>query len=431
MASYSKAISLGQFEPEYLVTQTFDQQTPTSDRSEPDLHEPKDGMSKAFNKHPQSSGSSPPHAKPLPCDLRLFTSQSTRLLKTALDFTNALREMEVRGPLILTDNLYDHIDTGGQFAVYRNAISGWNSDIPWDIRSVAVKRCLVTLEKDEVLDLNAPSTRRQVHNMWLEILTLQKKRLRNHRNVVKLLGWSLESGYNAMPLLVMELAAGDLADFLTHTDSNHIDVKHQVCLDVCTGLSALHSCHTVHADLKPKNILIFPTDDNRVRFIAKLADFGLSVPEAGTPDPAFMIIPGWSEGWQAPEIDLIRAHGNPGKLTVAAYYQADKYSLGLVVWSTFCQSGKPLEENTKPDASARAIEAIEAQGGIPQPLKRTLSSVLDLLLSYEPSRRPSDVAPLLYATTESYDNWYANDQPFLKSTNTDYILAGKKTVSIT
>lgn len=146
-------------------------------------------------------------------------------------------------------------------------------------------------------------------------------------------------------------------------------------------------------------------DWKEVPFISKLADFGFSAHEA-----QIMVISGWTKGWQAPEIDSILDENNGGKITVAEYYQADMYSLGLVMWSTFCNSGKTLEDNTKHDASARAMEAMEAQEDVPPPLKCTVSYALDWPLCYEPLERPSDPASLLFDRSESYYIWYANDK---------------------
>ncbi|RYO93293.1 hypothetical protein DL764_008012 [Monosporascus ibericus] len=114
-----------------------------------------------------------------------------------------------------------------------------------------------------------------------EIRILSHRPLRDHPNIIKILGvhWDFES---AKPLVLLERASTDLADFQSRQDdSMHrslpFTTKKSVALDVACGLSALHKCGIVHGDVKPQNVLIF----NKPTLHAKIADFSHSVFDTG------------------------------------------------------------------------------------------------------------------------------------------------------
>ncbi len=69
------------------------------------------------------------------------------------------------------------------------------------------------------------------------------------------------------PFIVMEFCpGGDLQPVLGKQDSRQV----QICRDILTGLSALHTCGKVHRDLKPENVLF------KQGGIAALTDFGIA-----------------------------------------------------------------------------------------------------------------------------------------------------------
>jgi hypothetical protein len=90
-----------------------------------------------------------------------------------------------------------------------------------------------------------------VYEIYLEVLALQNEHLKTHRNVVSLLGWVLEEFYDAIPLLVMDLAVCNLGQYLK--DINKYPGKRSIafayCVDISSGIDALHDNWIVHGDL--------------------------------------------------------------------------------------------------------------------------------------------------------------------------------------
>jgi serine/threonine protein kinase len=331
------------------------------------------------------SGSSADLSTP---NLSTLAEPTFQLLKTSSDFIRILQALSVEGPLLLAQNLIaeSFIGAGGQFSVYQNWTGGQNLTVPWDLSPVAVKRCNIVLGGDQEVNLTSDKTRRQVHDMFLEVLVLRDPVLKSHRNIVHLLGWSFESGYNGMPLLVMELATeGNLKQVLTEKiQSDACDIMHHLCLDMAAGLDAIHRAGIIHADFKPENILVFQNESKDVPFIAKLSDFGYSVPEAEAQNESKIYVTALSNGWQAPEIKLTRP---PTAIATDDYKKADIYSLGMVVWSTWCFHGRPPVVIDHTNAIEEALKMLSDLPTISETLRNTLNSALSQLLRLEPPQR--------------------------------------------
>nr|BAJ97464.1 predicted protein [Hordeum vulgare subsp. vulgare] len=94
-----------------------------------------------------------------------------------------------------------------------------------------------------------------------------------HKNIVRLIGCCLEVD---TPLLVYEfLSNGSLHDILHNNDKKplNLDRRLSIAAESADGLAYMHSkanTKILHGDVKPANILL---DD---RFVAKIADFGIS-----------------------------------------------------------------------------------------------------------------------------------------------------------
>ncbi|KAE8779455.1 Wall-associated receptor kinase 1 [Hordeum vulgare] len=94
-----------------------------------------------------------------------------------------------------------------------------------------------------------------------------------HKNIVRLIGCCLEVD---TPLLVYEfLSKGSLHDILHGNDKKplSLDTRLSIAAESADGLAYMHSkanTKILHGDVKPANILL---DD---RFVAKIADFGIS-----------------------------------------------------------------------------------------------------------------------------------------------------------
>ncbi|KAF8539092.1 hypothetical protein BDD12DRAFT_883365 [Trichophaea hybrida] len=337
-----------------------------------------------------------------------LTKPGVRCSYNVKDFVDALRDLSVPGPLDLMQNYLQRsfIARGGSFNVYENFICGWESDPPWVLRRVAAKRCHFIVESDQRIDLSTEEYRKQIHDMYLEVLALQHPNLKKHRNIVKMYGWTLDYSRNTLPVLVLELAIADLRGFLERDEHNSA-VKHQLCLDMSAGLDALHESGIIHADFKSSNVLIFSNDlgSENVPYIAKLADFGFSTLECKSFSDNLIHVTGWSDGWQAPEIDMHRVEKRP--ILSEDYRRADRYSWGLTVWSTLCFNGQTPPDGTKSDASDRAVASIQELRELSKTSKETFKTALKLTLNYEASGRPKSVGNLLRDETAASKNWAA------------------------
>jgi serine/threonine protein kinase len=343
----------------------------------------------------------------LPKNLEEFSKRDNRTLGSISDFFDCLNALKVPGPLTLTDHLIFKIGEGAQFLVYRNAhFFPPTSDSDMYTIPVAVKKSKFTLSADQRLDLSTKTARKQIHDMQLEITALQHPRLRNHRNIVSLLGYAVDQYWHEIPLLVLELAVGDLEVFAKDAERrSQWSLKQQLCMDVGAGLDVLHTCGIVHGDLKPKNVLIFENhnDSSGVPFIGKLADFGYSIDEAQHKGRGSIEVTLWTQGWEAPEIRKHIQEGSP--VPAEIFYKADNYSFGLLVWSLMCLNGsKPIFD---PDTSANstAVKSIQSATGMPATLRRTLARALDMLLLQNNDERPYLVADILEDQSESCRNW--------------------------
>lgn len=77
-------------------------------------------------------------------------------------------------------------------------------------------------------------------------------------------------------VLVMELAAGSLANVLRRHAGQPVPGAPRVIAEICEGLAYMHASGWAHGDLKPSNVLVMA--DGSVR----LADFGLATEMEGT-----------------------------------------------------------------------------------------------------------------------------------------------------
>ncbi|ERF73239.1 hypothetical protein EPUS_08790 [Endocarpon pusillum Z07020] len=311
------------------------------------------------------------------------TNSRMKVLERVVD---ALHQSGLPGPARLMD-LQEYLGQGSQFYVYKDHLLVEEGYEAFTTMEVAVKQPKFDLDLEEELDLADSGVREHVYHMYLEIFTLTNPALRVHPNIARLIAWS-DVGLNPrlMPTLVMELAESDLATLLADdVPQLSPSQKYSLCQDVGAGLDALHDCHILHGDLKPKNILIFRHEGC---IVAKLADFGLSLDQAES-DLAIAYL-GGTPGWQAPEVEV------GSKLSSHGLLQADNYSFGLLVWSIILHSGKVPSLSTREARQAIATRELkDARDIVGLEMCRTLTDAVQKLLEYDFRRRPLRVADVL------------------------------------
>jgi len=184
-----------------------------------------------------------------------------------------------------------------------------------------------------------------------EMRILQHPPLRDHKNVVKLIGVAFEPRLDfenrCWPMLVLEYAhCGNLQDFfsLPHrwVEFDQWELKQNLGLDVLLGLSALHRFGVAHGDLKPGNVLV--AVDNNKGFVAKISDFGFSIIEMDHVFPA--PLPGFTPHWAAPE-------AGAGSFDWGAMCLMDLYSFGLVFAYIILSGTSPLSRAVSSELRVR------------------------------------------------------------------------------
>lgn len=225
-------------------------------------------------------------------------------------------------------NFYTRIGEGAQFTVFKS-ISGFG------LRDIVLKRA--NLAGDERADKE--TQQRRLRALELEVSSLCNVKARQHPNIVKLTAWGYDySNQNHMyplPVLYVEQAFCSLKDLLRIPDGSSscglsMVTRLQICFDVASGLECVRNCNLVHGDLKPDNVLIFKCANGVVPYLAKLADFGLSIPVEHDVLVSFSRYRG-TDCWRPPET---LAGAIDEKIDPKMLFKCDSYSYGLVALST-------------------------------------------------------------------------------------------------
>ncbi|CZR66070.1 uncharacterized protein PAC_15971 [Phialocephala subalpina] len=182
--------------------------------------------------------------------------------------------------------------------------------------------------KTPILDENLHSLRnsRLFRSIAKEYQILKSESLRNHENIVTLFGccWQTIDIHTGLPVpsLILEgTVLGDLEQFST-TRELTLRKRLGICIDIASGLQAIHALGIVHGDLKPQNILIFHSQTRE--YIAKIADFGSSIFLVETSLPARP--PTGTPLFSAPECSE-----NAATLNREELFKTDIFSLGIVL----------------------------------------------------------------------------------------------------
>jgi serine/threonine protein kinase len=174
----------------------------------------------------------------------------------------------------------------------------------------------------------------------------------------------------------------DLNDFFT-SDKRRL----MVILQICRGVSFLHSKNVVHRDLKPDNVLI----DSAGR--AKLCDFGLSrlmIGDAGNGEEAskrmmMMTTAVGTPAYMAPELASTDAMAANFSMAI------DIYALGILANAVWAGTDAYLHETDLPQNPFLLMECVQ-EGRRPIMLKDMLPKLASLIQEawdIDPSKRPT------------------------------------------
>ncbi len=253
----------------------------------------------------------------------------------------------------------------------------------------------------------------QWHARWIdaahkEILFLRSLSPWDERHIVRLMDDGLHQG---LPVLALELMAGDLAQHLRQHPATPLPRCLQWLAQINQALAKMHQYGWRYLDLKPANLLL-SEDGNTL----KLADFGTSRrnPRPGLSPQARQRAArhGYrgTANWQAPE-QFFPQDGNGAAATFATDPRTDYFALGALFYYLVTQ-GMPLRFCSQcgqlfrqqqgavaapaslpptlyPDEEQRFMNMIESATDQPGTLGRAALTLLKQLLAPCPQQRPA------------------------------------------
>ncbi|CAG8962191.1 hypothetical protein HYFRA_00005242 [Hymenoscyphus fraxineus] len=360
-----------------------------------------------------------PSATPSRSDLdeqRVRAKSGRRVLSSMSDLLLVLAKSGIQGPKDLeTININERckrIGSGAQFDVFQNdpSIAGLTGKGYGGLEGLVVKRVKMTNFRGNGKDLiETENYRRKMMSLELEVLALCHPSISKHRNITRLIAWGRDylDPETILPALFVEAAKCSLDDFLR--GRIQWEIKHQISLDIASGLELLHKYHIVHGDLKPENILIFEHDNAKVPFVAKLSDFGLCIDLFNSKNEIGIHDYLGTRDWNAPELhkDQVEIHTGV-QFEIGAMFSFDTYSYGLVLVSIFCTLGKAPQLNARQGTRAEvAVGLFRDKPELPSSLKSKLCSAVENFLDENPLQRlPPTVETLKTDDLPSYREWF-------------------------
>eukprot|EP01097_Dermamoeba_algensis_P001084 TRINITY_DN1410_c0_g1_i1.p1 TRINITY_DN1410_c0_g1~~TRINITY_DN1410_c0_g1_i1.p1 ORF type:complete len:989 (-),score=242.48 TRINITY_DN1410_c0_g1_i1:32-2998(-) len=188
----------------------------------------------------------------------------------------------------------------------------------------------------------------------------------HHPNVIQLLGYCITP--NQRMIVMPYYPLGDLSLCLKRKGTLLEDQRLTIALNICNGMSYLHSRNIIHRDLKPSNVLM-TSDVNLV-----ITDFGLSeqfqsptdsmTPQYGTP------------GYSAPEM-------NSDHYTTAV----DVFSFGVVFWQLYSHTIPFPDSKFGHEIMEKYVHG--ERPPFPSSCGKSVKELIEICWHQQPDRRPS------------------------------------------
>lgn len=209
----------------------------------------------------------------------------------------------------------------------------------------------------------------------------------NHPNLITVFDFGLLP--SGQPYLVMDFAPGiSLAEELAKVERLSLERSIPLFQQLCAGLAHAHQKGVIHRDLKPGNIMLTTTGEQKD--FVKIVDFGLAkmMPDYGT--SAHNLTQAGSVFGSPPYMSPEQCHGQTLDL------RSDIYSLGCVMYHTLVGE-PPLQGETSIDTIRMQAFDTPISPTIRRPdfnIPPQLSSAILRALEKDPKRRYQSVEEL-------------------------------------
>jgi serine/threonine protein kinase len=301
---------------------------------------------------------------------------------------------------------------------------GGNADIKYDKvrsryddvvreRGAAIKefgwRSSTQDEKMSRLEEIESTSSSSITQAYMEICIMKHPFLSTHPNVLQLLGTAdysnsiiRSSGWAQLCLVTEYADLGSLDAYLSrHTQTIEWSFKCQLICDIAAGLQAIHDCDIVHNDVKCGNVLLFSASQSTDRIVAKISDFGSSIP---LPSKSSVYREGATAIYAPPEACY------PNSTTTVVHRSRDLFSFGLAILHIITEE-EPLIGSIPEDEIQefkRKPEFVDYVGDIlrssaPTRLESPFTTLVKKALDPVAEKRLSDLTQVNTLLPESYE----------------------------
>lgn len=163
----------------------------------------------------------------------------------------------------------------------------------------------------------------------------------HHPNLVHAIDTSLDCdnenpGSEAILRLILPFAHSTLESYLSNLNNVPGEVRIEFLHDLLCGLAQLHASKLAHGDIKPGNVLLFPSAQDEKRLVAKWTDFGSVIPLLARSNPEVHGTPTYTP----PELSCNKKRQGVELMKLAL--PADMWSMGLLALEILL--GQTLED---------------------------------------------------------------------------------------